>query len=208
MNNETSVNRIKPIMELLNYEVRLDRDLAWAWHCNLAMSFYDTGGTHEQANRAAARFMHNMFTVDTSKFPEFLDFEEDWKELPDHWNSCTQDSHQKTPRVSRITNVVFNSGYSSNTIKVYIAMPDSGWQLLIFTEEEALDFIEFAAPVVSIHLKTLMSFPDWRNSDSNSNINMPFFWKINNRIAAELSKLVGEYCLVANGTITNFVESH
>ena len=243
---DTSVNRIKPIMELLNYEMQQDSDLAWAWQCNLAMAFYDHGGTHEQANRAAARFMHNLFAVDTSKFPEFLDFEEDWREavnidvpcetelgMPEFavdWNEYEQimdawerydsgfssrsgfsvDSAtvQDTQRVARITNVEFNSGYASNTIKVYVSASNTTKRLIIFKDEEAVDFVEFAAPTVSIHLKTLMAFPDWRIRESNSSVNMPFFWKINDRIAAELSKLVGEHCLVANDNIVSFVESH
>lgn len=238
MNNELQLNRIRPIMELLTHEVKQDNDLAWAWQCNLAMAYYDEGGTHEQSNRSAARFMYMMFGVDTSKFPRFLDFEEDWREdaaninrsyqtnVSEHavdWNEYEQimdaweqydhqysgvsDDVQDSQRVGRITNVSFNSGYSVNTISVYVTS-DADNQLLIFNDEEAVDFVELAVPTVAIHLKTLMAFPDWRNRKSNSSINMPFFWQVNSRITAELSKLIGEYCLVANDNIVSFVESH
>jgi hypothetical protein len=50
-----------------------DRQYAWAWHCNIAMSFYDVGGDHLLANKAAVRFMQIAFKADTSIFEEYQD---------------------------------------------------------------------------------------------------------------------------------------
>jgi len=65
-----------------------DQDYAWAWHCNLAMSFYDAFNDvrddishlsqHEIGNRGAANFMTLLFGIDTTKFAEFKDLEEQW----------------------------------------------------------------------------------------------------------------------------------
>ena len=48
-----------------------DPEYAWSWHCNIAMASVDEGMDHERANKAAARFMHNCFGVDTSKSPQY-----------------------------------------------------------------------------------------------------------------------------------------
>lgn len=49
-----------------------DPEFAWAYHCNIAVSFQDEGGSHEASNKAAARAMSNMFSVDTSKNEHYL----------------------------------------------------------------------------------------------------------------------------------------
>lgn len=61
---------------LLRRALHKDYGFAWAWHCNVAMSFYDemprawpAAYKHEMANKAAARFMNIAFDVDTSKEP-------------------------------------------------------------------------------------------------------------------------------------------
>lgn len=48
-----------------------DPEYAWSWHCNIAMASVDEGMEHAAANRAAARFMHNCFGLDTSKSPHY-----------------------------------------------------------------------------------------------------------------------------------------
>jgi hypothetical protein len=42
-------------------------DYAWSWHSSVACCCMDEGLSHEAANRAASRFMHVAFGVDTSK---------------------------------------------------------------------------------------------------------------------------------------------
>lgn len=58
----------KTAFELLKNAIQKDEDYAWTWHCNIAMPFIDQGGTHEQANKAAADFMKIAFDVDVTKF--------------------------------------------------------------------------------------------------------------------------------------------
>jgi hypothetical protein len=55
----------KQAIETLSAAMKEDPEYAWAWHCNFAMPFVDEGGTHQQANRAAARIMRVFFNVDT-----------------------------------------------------------------------------------------------------------------------------------------------
>jgi hypothetical protein len=45
-----------------------DPDYAWSWHCNIAVAYQDEGGTHQAANRAAARFMRNCFDADANEY--------------------------------------------------------------------------------------------------------------------------------------------
>jgi hypothetical protein len=48
-----------------------DPHFAWGWHCNLAMAARDEGLDHSAANRAAARFMHAAFGIDTTQCDEY-----------------------------------------------------------------------------------------------------------------------------------------
>lgn len=41
--------------------VQQDHELAWGWHCNVAVASQDEGMNHEASNKAAARFMFNAF---------------------------------------------------------------------------------------------------------------------------------------------------
>lgn len=50
--------------------IRADHDYAWSWHCNLAMAAYDEGLEHHAANRAAGRFMHLLFDIDTTRLEQ------------------------------------------------------------------------------------------------------------------------------------------
>jgi len=61
--------------EILKKAIQDDDDYAWSWHCNIAVPFMDEGGTHEMANRAAARCMRTMFGVDVSLFDQWVSFE-------------------------------------------------------------------------------------------------------------------------------------
>ena len=65
---------IKPHMDVICARMQNESDLAWTWHCNVAMAFVDEGGDRESANLAAARFMKAAFGVDTSQ-------SEEWKKI-------------------------------------------------------------------------------------------------------------------------------
>lgn len=41
-----------------------DPGYAWAWHCNIAMPIYNSGVSHLEANKIAARLMNHLFRVD------------------------------------------------------------------------------------------------------------------------------------------------
>lgn len=51
-------------MVIIQLRMQTDSDLAWSWHSNIACAFMDEGGSHKQANEAAARFMLSAFGVD------------------------------------------------------------------------------------------------------------------------------------------------
>lgn len=65
---------IPEVFEALKTAIQADNDYAWTWHCNVAMPFQDEGGSHEQANRAAARFMATAFDVDVTTFDQWKSF--------------------------------------------------------------------------------------------------------------------------------------
>lgn len=65
----------------LKNAIQANDDLAWTWHCNIAMPFIDEGGSHMMANHAAARFMSTVFGVDVTKFVWWQDFEKQWKQI-------------------------------------------------------------------------------------------------------------------------------
>lgn len=52
-----------------------DPGYAWSWHCAVWASAHDEGMETGAANRAAARFMHMAFAIDTSKHEHF---NEEW----------------------------------------------------------------------------------------------------------------------------------
>lgn len=60
----------------LQEALQADNDYAWSWHANIAVCFMDEGGTHEQSNKAAARFMSTAFGIDVTKFDQWKAF--DW----------------------------------------------------------------------------------------------------------------------------------
>lgn len=60
-----AVNSLKEAM-------RSDPDYAWAWHCNLAICYYDESELDlPLCNRAAARFMKLAFEIDMTKHRNF-----------------------------------------------------------------------------------------------------------------------------------------
>jgi len=74
LRTELTAARAKSPIDRLTEAIQTDADYAWSWHCNVAMPFADEGGTHEQANRAAARFMRTAFGVDVTQFPQWKSF--------------------------------------------------------------------------------------------------------------------------------------
>lgn len=64
-------------VRVLSRCIQKDPDLAWAWHCNIAVMMQDEGVSHAVSNRGAARFMKLAFGVDTSKAPIPVNDEED-----------------------------------------------------------------------------------------------------------------------------------
>ena len=59
-------------LERIREAMKSDEGLAWSWHCNIAMLAVDSGGNHKEANIRTAKFMDDVFGVDTSKFKEYL----------------------------------------------------------------------------------------------------------------------------------------
>jgi hypothetical protein len=62
---------IKNAVDTLSAELKADKGFAWAWQCNLAMMAYDAGAPHRESNIRAASFMHTLFGVDVTSFPEY-----------------------------------------------------------------------------------------------------------------------------------------
>jgi hypothetical protein len=71
--------------DALKQQLHDDPDMAWAWHCNIAMAVYDTTqpavdhhNKHRFANEGAARTMSRIFDVDVTKFREWEGMKEGW----------------------------------------------------------------------------------------------------------------------------------
>ena len=77
LNNTVSTEQAYNAIE---QAIRDDDDYAWTWHCNISIQLQDEGGSHEQANRAAARFMQTAFGVDVTTFDQWEAF--DWASVP------------------------------------------------------------------------------------------------------------------------------
>jgi len=57
---------ISTAVKTLSNAMKKDYYFAWTWHCAMAMAVYDEGLANASANKAAERFMSNVFGVDTS----------------------------------------------------------------------------------------------------------------------------------------------
>ena len=68
--NQNKPKHVAEAIAILSSAIRDDDGYAWGWHCNIAMAFADEGATHEQANKAAARFMSLCFGADTTAPPQ------------------------------------------------------------------------------------------------------------------------------------------
>ncbi len=65
-------NVIKNAVDNLSKVLQDDSNLAWSWHCNIAMLAVDSGADHKEANERTADFMKSVFGVNTSKTKEYL----------------------------------------------------------------------------------------------------------------------------------------
>ncbi len=57
--------------ENLKADIHNDEELAWGWHCNLAVSALDEGVSHETSNKIAARTMMVFFGYDITKHKHY-----------------------------------------------------------------------------------------------------------------------------------------
>lgn len=64
-----SVESYQKALKEISIAMQIDPDLAWGWHCNIAMVAQDAGAPHKEANIRAADFMRYMFDVNTTKPP-------------------------------------------------------------------------------------------------------------------------------------------
>lgn len=58
------------VVDELKRALQRDQDLAWAWHCNIAMPIHDSAPAWislRAANDCAARVMEHLFGVDITK---------------------------------------------------------------------------------------------------------------------------------------------
>lgn len=74
-------DKVSHPLDSLRAQIQADDDLAWTWHCNVAVCFMDEGGSHKMAQHAAARFMQTLFGVDVTKFVEWQKYERQWASI-------------------------------------------------------------------------------------------------------------------------------
>ena len=63
----------KDIISMLSKRIKTDEELAWWFHCNIAMTAFEAGTEYKMANDGAARFMKLAFDVDTTKYNAYLE---------------------------------------------------------------------------------------------------------------------------------------
>jgi len=69
-------NEIEEAMKILIDNMKADSEIAWAWHCNIAVPMQDEGIEHILSNRAAARIMYNLFNIDITKHKHYQEIVE------------------------------------------------------------------------------------------------------------------------------------
>ena len=84
VDEDAGESSVAKLLEGLAKAMQYDSDLAWTWHCYIAVGSLDEGVCHETANLAAARFMSTAFGVDVTTFDQWKSFLswEDNKEIP------------------------------------------------------------------------------------------------------------------------------
>lgn len=64
---------VKHAIEALSHEMQTDPDIAWGWHCNIAMPIMDVlDCSHKDANEAAAHLMQRLFGVDITQHEQYI----------------------------------------------------------------------------------------------------------------------------------------
>jgi len=63
-NNQDKMKELEDFSE----QLRNNPELAWAWHCNIAMIGIDSGASPTEMNERTADFMHLAFGVDTKSY--------------------------------------------------------------------------------------------------------------------------------------------
>jgi hypothetical protein len=61
----------KDALNAIQFYLKENQDLAWSWHCNIAMTAVDAGAPHLEANKRTADFMRRAFGVDVTDFKEY-----------------------------------------------------------------------------------------------------------------------------------------
>lgn len=122
---ETNVSLANAFSELQT-AMHQDPSYAWAWHCNLAMSFIDAGGDAITGNCGAARFMQTAFSIDTTKHEAFQALEKTWtkKSPPARPALCV--NYADTPDMYRLA-----QGINSCLI------PHSFWKMPVFVQDRS-----------------------------------------------------------------------
>lgn len=68
------ISNTKRAFDTLQEAIHSDSGFAWTWQCSLATAIMEEGTNHEQANRAAARIMQELFSVDVTKCDQWKSF--------------------------------------------------------------------------------------------------------------------------------------
>jgi hypothetical protein len=56
---------VQQALQVISKAMQEDPDFAWSWHSNIAMTAFDAGAPHAEANARAADFMSRAFSVNT-----------------------------------------------------------------------------------------------------------------------------------------------
>lgn len=68
---EICAKRVPEAVKTLCETLRVDPELAWAWHCNITMMAQDAGSPRAVADEGSARFLQLLAGVDIRKHPHF-----------------------------------------------------------------------------------------------------------------------------------------
>jgi hypothetical protein len=71
MNTERSAVTYEDALKAFAFYFKQQPDLAWSWHCNIAMLAVDAGAPHLEANMRTADFMRRAFDIDVTSFNEY-----------------------------------------------------------------------------------------------------------------------------------------
>jgi len=104
---------IASAFQVLKHAMETDPELAWGWHCNIAMASVDQGMHPHAANRAAAIFMRAAFEIDITR-------SEQWIALdipPTATVDVSEQTQTPTPNNSLTHRAAGNLGFLLSTIR-------------------------------------------------------------------------------------------